>query len=88
MAQSDVKDLNAGLRAVSAAHDRCTLVREAEMLARNKELEETREHEKRLLEERRTHEKRLAEDRHGEHRELVETIQARARSLKDIRYTN
>jgi hypothetical protein len=85
MGQNDLKDLNEGLRAVAASHDRCTLVREAEMLARKKEVEETREHERRLLEERRQHEKRLAEDHHQEHREMVEALQGLARGMRDIR---
>ena len=85
MGQSDLKDFSDGLRAIAASHDRCTLMRETEMIARKKEVEETREHEKRLLEERRTHEKRLAEDRHQEHRELVEAIQGVTVRLRDIR---
>lgn len=85
MGQGDLKDITEGLRTMAASHDRCTLVREAEMIARKKEVEETREHEKRLLEERRQHEKRLAEDRHQEHRELVEAIQGMAGRMRDIR---
>lgn len=85
MGQDDLKDIIDGLRTMAASHDRCTLVRETEMAARKKEVEETREHEKRLLEERRTHEKRLAEDRHQEHRELVEAIQGLAGRVRDIR---
>lgn len=85
LAQSDAKDITEGLRAVAASHDRCTLMREAEMAARKKEVEETREHEKRLLEERRVHEKRLAEDQRQEHRELVETIQGLTARVRDIR---
>lgn len=87
MGQSDLKDLNEGLRAVAASHDRCTLMREAEMLARKKEVEETRDHERRLLEERRQHEQRLAEDKHREHREVVEAFQGLTRGVRDIRWT-
>lgn len=85
MGQSDVKDIVEALRATAASHDRCTLVREAEMIARKKEVEETRDHEKKLLEERRVHEQRLAEDHHREHREMVEAIQTLARGTRDIR---
>lgn len=85
MGQSDLKDLNEGLRAIAASHDRCTLTRKAEMLARKEEIKETREHERRLLEERRQHEQRLAEDMHREHRELVEAIQGLTRGTRDIR---
>ena len=85
MGQNDLKEMSEGLRAVATSYDRCTLTREAEMLARKKEVEETREHEKRLLEERRTHEQRLAEDRHREHREMVEAIQGLTRGARNIR---
>ncbi|WP_264045482.1 hypothetical protein [Methylobacterium flocculans] len=85
MGQGDLASLNEGLRMVSASYDRCTLTRETEMAARKKEVEETREHERRLLEERRQHEKRMAEDRHQEHREMVEAIQGLTRGTRDIR---
>ncbi|KQP61044.1 hypothetical protein ASF39_15320 [Methylobacterium sp. Leaf108] len=85
MGQTDLKDIIDALRGISASHDRCTLMRESEMVARKKEVDETREHERRLLEERRQHEKRLAEDRHQEHREMVEAIQGLTRGTRDIR---
>jgi hypothetical protein len=85
MGQSDLKNLIEGLRGISASHDRCTLMRETEMLARKKEVEETREHERRLLEERRQHEQRLAEDRHREHREIVEAFQGLTRVVREMR---
>ena len=85
MGQNDLKEMSEGLRAVATSYDRCTLTREAEMLARKEELKETREHERRLLEERRQHEQRLAEDHHREHREMVEAIQGLTRGARDIR---
>lgn len=88
MGQGDLKDLIDGLRGISASHDRCTLVREAEMLSRKEEAKEHREHERRLLEERRQHEQRLAEDRHREHRELVEALQGIAGRMRDFRCAN
>jgi hypothetical protein len=88
LGQSDVKDLNEGLRLVSASYDRCTLARETETLSRKKEAEENREHEKRLLAERRDYESRIAEDRHREHQQLIEVIQNLIRSIRDMRCAN
>ncbi|MCC0805769.1 hypothetical protein FPV16_05950 [Methylobacterium sp. W2] len=56
MGQGDLQDLIDGLRGISASHDRCALMRETEMAVRKKEVEVTRDHEKKLLEERRVHE--------------------------------
>ena len=85
MGQTDLQALIDALRAISASHDRCTLAREAEMASHKKEVEETRDHEKRLLEERRTHEKRLAEDQRQEHREMVEALNSLTSRVRDIR---
>lgn len=76
MGQQDLRDLIEAFRAMAAAHDRCTLAREAEMEVR-----------KRLAKERREHEVDMADRRHEEWRQSSDLLRTLCDRLRDMKLT-
>lgn len=83
--QSEMRDLIEALRGISASHDRCSLLREAEMQAQKLLAKERREHEDDAAKERREHEARLSGARHEEWRIMSDLIRTLNDRLRDMR---
>lgn len=84
MGQQTAQDIIAALQGIASSHDRCTVAREAEMLARKVQWAEYQTFKKKMEDERRDHELRLSRDAHNQYTQLVDVIGVLSRRVEQM----